>query len=137
MNLTDAGIGAGIMGLFGVIKTYFNSESRRRLSEMKIEAKVKSAADNYISKVTIEYDQKIKSIIEKVVNLTEMVSKQTETIKHLESTLENIANDFRMVVAISKEHIKDKSIVEIVDKIGKNTNQQIEKIKESKKLKAI
>lgn len=137
MNLTDAGIGAGIMGLVGVIKTYFNSESRRRLAEMKIEAKVKTAADNYISKVTIEYDQKIKNVLEKVVNLTEMVSKQTETIKHLEDTLENIANDFRMVVAISKEHIADKAIVEIVDKIGKNTNQQIEKIKESKKLKAI
>jgi hypothetical protein len=137
MNFQDAGIGAGVMGIIGLIKTYFNSESRRRLSEMKIEAKVKAAADNYISKVTIEYDQKIKNVLEKVVMLTDTVARQTETIKHLESTLENIANDFRMVVAISKEHIKDKSIIEIVDKIGKNTNQQIEKIKESKKLKAI
>jgi len=137
MNIQDAGIGAGVVGLIGVIKSYFNSTQRQKIAQMKLEANVKAAADKVIKEVTIEYDEKINNILNKVVMLTETVARQTETIKHLESTLENIAKDFRMVVAISKEHIADKAIVEIVDKIGNNTNQQIEKIKENKKLKAI
>lgn len=125
MNLQDAGIGAAIMGFIGILKSYFNSAQRKKIAQMKLEANVKAAADVYISKVTIEYDDKIKKILEQV-------ARQTEEIHLLRQSIETLSDYFKMIVEISKEHIKDDSIVSIIDRIDSSA---MDLFKQNKKQK--
>jgi len=125
MNLQDAGIGAAIMGFFGVLKSYFSSAQRQKIAQMKLEANVKAAADIYINKVTVEYDDKIKKILEQV-------ARQTEEIHLLRQSIETLSDYFKIIVGISKEHIKDDSIVSIIDKIDSSATDLFKQNKRQK-----
>lgn len=125
MNFTDAGIGGAVVAFLGLVKSYFNSAQRKRLAEIEMEAKFKAAADKYVKAATIEYDEKIKNILSEVV-------KQTEEIHQLRQSIETLSDYFKIIVGISKEHIKDDSIVSIIDKIDTSAADLFNQTKKQK-----
>jgi len=125
MNFQDVGIGAVIMGAIGLVKNYFSSTQRQKIAQMKLESNVKAAADKVIREATIEYDDKIKKILEQVV-------KQTEEIHLLRQSIETLSDYFKIIVGISKEHVKDDSIVSIIDKIDRSASDLFQSTKKQK-----